>query len=591
MATVCANSTSLSQWWPISQERHAQSRMTRRPSFHIWKGWALLRPRVNYPQSLLETSATSPLQVVAAVARHGGQSEVEPYPLHLLCVDDQSPSSSRSHSSDTRPGPGPGPRRAPSPQPSGSGGPSPGDGGGGGGDGSIQWRYWILMLAQHGGIYGTPAVLIAALTHIDVFGGLHWDVADVSLGLSLMIPVLVFDAVVGLPDWTTRQEDAAAVVRLFVEPELLQSGSATARPTSSETKQQPDVAPQPRHGGADDVAAATSGGGLTRSGAPVVAAGDSLDCEGSSPAPAPAPAPADDAASASLSVHIRAETYVVDGSSRIATSSSSSSDGADRGGGGREARWWAATQRLRMTFELMQVALRNNPGSGLTVLQEAVVILVAMTADEMLYRAVLLTLFGRWLRDRAYEAGAEEVLVLPGGLQLDTAAAANWAALGAGLALGVVVFGFKAWREANVSAPLMAIRAAEGHEEAEKKLRKQQLAGKYIPEEQLREEREKQARLQAAQTQVATFIGMQGALLWLLEGGRDLSQMAAAGSSFLLTGNLAAPLAGSVAVQVLISGYQRLALRRVVKQRSVKAIEAQQGRTELMQQQQQQQKD
>ncbi|GLI66241.1 hypothetical protein VaNZ11_009984 [Volvox africanus] len=77
--------------------------------------------------------------------------------------------------------------------------------------------------------------------------------------------------------------------------------------------------------------------------------------------------------------------------------------------------WWAATQRLRMAFELMQASSRrNNPGPGLTVLQGAVVIPAAMTAGEMPYRAVLLALFGLWLRHGAYDAGAEEVLALPG---------------------------------------------------------------------------------------------------------------------------------------------------------------------------------
>ncbi|GIL84170.1 hypothetical protein Vretifemale_12867, partial [Volvox reticuliferus] len=580
IGTAGANSLGLAQWCPMMQERHGlpQPRTTSHPSFPVCIRCALIRPRGIYSHSLLKISATSQLPVVAAVARQRGQSGREPYPLHLLCAEDQSPSLSCSQSSD--PTPGPGPRRPTAPQPSGPGGPGGGpNGGGGGGTVSSQLRYWILLLAQYGGLYGTAAVLIAALAHIDAFGGMHWDVADVSLGLGLMIPVLVFDAVVGLPDWTTRQEDAAAVVRLFVDPELLQSGSASARAKSSEAKQQLDPVPQPREGGPDDMATTTASISLSSSGAPVAAGATQ---EGSAPA-----ATANDASSACSSARMTAETDLGGGSSSVATSSTSSSDGADRGGARRPGRWWVATQRLRMAFELMQASsLRDNPAAGITVLQEVVVILVAMTADEMLYRAVLLTLFGRWLRDRAYEAGAEDILALPGGLQLDTAAAANWAALGMGLALGMAVFGFKAWREAKMSAPLMAIRAAEAQEEAEKKLRKQQLAGKYITEEQLREEREKQARLQAAQMQLANSIGFQGALLWLLEGGRDLAQMAAAGSSFLLTANLAAPLAGSVAAQLLASGYQRLALRRAV-QRRIKAIESQ-GRAERMQQQQQQ---
>ena len=36
----------------------------------------------------------------------------------------------------------------------------------------------------------------------------------------------------------------------------------------------------------------------------------------------------------------------------------------------------------------------------------------------MLYRAVLLTLVSLWLRDRLFEGGAEDLLSLPGGLQV-----------------------------------------------------------------------------------------------------------------------------------------------------------------------------
>lgn len=41
-----------------------------------------------------------------------------------------------------------------------------------------------------------------------------------------------------------------------------------------------------------------------------------------------------------------------------------------------------------------------------------------LQADEMLYRAVLLTLVSYWIRDRIYEGGAEDLLSLPGGLQV-----------------------------------------------------------------------------------------------------------------------------------------------------------------------------
>ncbi|EFJ51587.1 hypothetical protein VOLCADRAFT_87755 [Volvox carteri f. nagariensis] len=253
-----------------------------------------------------------------------------------------------------------------------------------------------------------------------------------------------------------------------------------------------------------------------------------------------------------------------------------------------------------MALELMQESsIRNNPGSRLTPVQEAVVILVAVTAEEMLYRAVLLTLLGLWLRDRAYEGGAEEVLTLQlqlllggyggggGTWELDTAAAAQWAALGVGLALGATVFAAKAWQETRLAERLRAVQAAQA-EEAAKELRKQRLLGQvHMTEAQLLEEREKVARLQAAQASLVASIGVQGALVWMMEGGREVYQVAASGASFLLTGNLAAPLAGSLAAQLLVSAYQRLGLRRTV-QRRAKVLEARR-RAALEKRQEQQQ--
>jgi hypothetical protein len=55
--------------------------------------------------------------------------------------------------------------------------------------------------------------------------------------------------------------------------------------------------------------------------------------------------------------------------------------------------------RLRVSLGLLQqVYTRANPGIGLNPASEFVVVLVATLADEMLYRAVALTLLGLWIR-------------------------------------------------------------------------------------------------------------------------------------------------------------------------------------------------
>lgn len=74
----------------------------------------------------------------------------------------------------------------------------------------------------------------------------------------------------------------------------------------------------------------------------------------------------------------------------------------------------------------------------------------------------------RWLRDRFYEAGADDTLVLglPGGggggvWEVETGAAAMWTALFLGCAAGVGVFAGRAWREASLAGRLQAVQAAQ----------------------------------------------------------------------------------------------------------------------------------
>eukprot|EP00198_Chlamydomonas_reinhardtii_P004319 XP_001693655.1 predicted protein [Chlamydomonas reinhardtii] len=295
---------------------------------------------------------------------------------------------------------------------------------------------------EYGGIYGTAAVVLGAITGVPAFGpgGVRWEAGDVGLGLALMAPALALDALVGLPDWSTRrEEDAKQLVRLFVDPQALAAERKALQGAKGST-------------GGSAAARSDSGGGAS-------------------------------------------------------TAAEEES---------------AAAARLRMALELMQeTSVRNNPGARLTPLQELAVICVAVAADEMLYRAVLLTLAGRWLRDRFYEAGADDTL---------------------------------------------AVQAAQ-REALEQQLKRQRL-GTHMTAEEVRQRQEQQARIEALQTNFASSVGVQGALVWLLEGVREVYQVAAAGGAFILTGNLAAPLAGGFAAQCLMSAYQRLGLRRSMERRA-----------------------
>ncbi|KAG2439801.1 hypothetical protein HYH02_010436 [Chlamydomonas schloesseri] len=455
--------------------------------------------------------------------------------------------------------------------PAGPGGPGgPGGSGssppGGGVDG-LRLRYWLVLLVEYGGIYGTAAVVLSALTGVPAFGpgGVRWEAwGDVGLGLAIMAPALALDALVGLPDWSTRrEEDARQLVRLFVDPEAL-AAERKARQSA-------------KGSGGDKGAAAplTSTTTTTTSAATTTAAGDATAAAVGEAARLLASA----AAAAELSSAAAAEEEEAQAAGRADSGASASTSGSGSGSGKDDAApspLWAALQRLRMALELMQeTSIRNNPGARLTPLQELAVIVVAVTADEMLYRAVLLTLVGRWLRDRFYEAGADDTLLLSlpfggggGGslVELDTGTAGLWAALFLGCAAGAGVFAGKAWQEVTLANRLQAVQAAQ-REALEQQLKRQRL-GTHMTAEEVRQRQEQQARLEALQTNFASSVGVQGALVWLLEGAREVYQVAAAGGAFILTGNLAAPLAGGLAAQCLLSAYQRLGLRRSMERRA-----------------------
>ncbi|KAG2424027.1 hypothetical protein HXX76_014851 [Chlamydomonas incerta] len=484
-------------------------------------------------------------------------------------------SSARGGPSGSGPPGGSSPNGAgPGPGPGGPGGSSPP---GGGVDG-LRLRYWLVLLVEYGGLYGTAAVVLSALTGLPAFGpgGVRWEAGDVALGLGLMAPALALDALVGLPDWSTRrEEDAKQLVRLFVDPEALAAERKARQGAkgSAGANGAPPGAGDSTHGAAAPLAS-TRAGAAAAEDSTAVAVGEAARLLASAAAAAELSAAAAEEAEAAG----RADSSA--GASTSGSNGSSTSSSGDKGSSSSSstkdaapAPLWAVTQRLRMALELMQeTSIRNNPGARLTPLQELAVICVAVTADEMLYRAVVLTAVGRWLRDRFYEAGADDTLLLTlpgssgGALELETGAAAMWAALFLGCAAGAGVFAGRAWQEASLAGRLQAVQAAQ-REALEQQLKRQRL-GTHMTQEEVRARQEQQARLEALQTNFASSVGVQGALVWLLEGAREVYHVAAAGGAFILTGNLAAPLAGGLAAQCLLSAYQRLGMRRSMERRA-----------------------
>ena len=59
-------------------------------------------------------------------------------------------------------------------------------------------RAWRLTgttrACRRAGIAGTIAVVVALVTRVDVFGGLHWDAHDALTGLAVLLPVFLLGA-------------------------------------------------------------------------------------------------------------------------------------------------------------------------------------------------------------------------------------------------------------------------------------------------------------------------------------------------------------------------------------------------------------
>ena len=255
---------------------------------------------------------------------------------------------------------------------------------------------------------------------------------------------------------------------------------------------------------------------------------------------------------------------------------------------------------------------------------EASAVLVDCAASEMLWRAVLLRGAGGWLADRLYEAGLEDALqplaarlvlppqaaeaasaasasavaalasaLLPGGSSgddgallgngglfgegagADLAPLAAWMVLAATVAaaagaLARRLVAMERQRRFMAALTTAAAKAAQQQkkQEREKQMRKQELEGGGVQAPAAADDKEDEATPTttplpgAPKNLLPPNVADAVALSQLLQGSRDVYQLAALGVSFLLTGNLAAPVLASAANGVLLSAMARRALAR-----------------------------
>jgi hypothetical protein len=371
---------------------------------------------------------------------------------------------------------------------------------------------FLRLVVEYPAARGSAAVLLGYFLHVNPVASLHWGAGDALLGLQLALPIAALDALIMLPEWEPATEEK--------EIEMRVPAALAARMAAQER----------------------TGGGAAPLRALVVKA----------PPGAPPSASAPSTSSAS-------------------TSSSASKDAPDE-----EMVAVKRTVRVRKSapaaaealFKAQSERAMGNVGRALSPPLEAALLLLVHSAEEMLYRGLLLTAAAAWATDRLYEAGAEDVLLtLPGGGELATAAAGG--ALAAA-ALAAAAAALAAQREL---LPLRALAAAAAAAAAEEGPGGAPAGG---------------ARAEKAAKVLAL---VRGALAkkqrWGvgIKAANEVVQWACLSASFLLTGNLLAPLAGSVAADALYSLEQRGRLRRLEKAQAASMREflaSERGRRELL---------
>lgn len=397
----------------------------------------------------------------------------------------------------------------------------------------------LAQLLAYAGLQGTIATLAGYTTHVDIFGNFHWDSWDMSLALAVMAPVYIMNIAIMLPsyhEWKLPDMKSMQAVHDGKQSSI-ENGD---RAEDDHLLAQQDMT-RPENAGI--------------SGNNTVAAVEVSSSSSSPVTSAMAPATSNGSIS-----------DVADGrGGELSTSSGTSLDLPVEPGttDGAAQPWYvyaasAVTQnnivcQLRDAVHLAQGHyIARNPTAAVPPALEGLVILVDCLAGEMLYRAVLLQLLGAWLADRLFEAGADDVITLWGGMgAVSTPVAAQLAAVLVGYVFTTALVGQRMFRSAHSS--MWQIPAAGGEAAEQQQDRLQQ----------------SRASPSSSASNMASALGrasprLQNAVVWshLVQGIRDVTQTTMLGLSFVLTGNLAAPYVASVVNQALFSYLQRRGLER-----------------------------
>lgn len=408
-----------------------------------------------------------------------------------------------------------------------------------------------------GGAVGSAALLLGTVLNVDPFGNLHWDAHDALIGLACITPVMLANVVVMVPDYSAPRYKKTIRVAKYSPAErrrmravaAAKASAAVAVATASTeasidtSNNEASTSPRVMLEELDLLSAIAAQAESDKAAkAPTVAA------------PAEAPAPTTE--------EVPDEELYVE----------------------REIMLRKPQQPLAAALHrVQQTNIFENPGQGMSPWGEALTIVTSHLTEEMLKRAVILTALSNWLVDRMYEADVvdvDDLIHLPGLAALPHDVAAWGVVAGGGGAVVLYTlrkvlvqpdFGFVV--PPGEEGPQL-LRTSEGARATllERLRGVVSRAGDVAASSEVAsDDGEKgddkpkaavfQQRLRSKAEKVLDDVRQRAMYSAGIDGGRRLMEWVGLSSAFVLTGNLAAPLVGSIVVDAVFSLYQRTKLK------------------------------
>jgi len=196
---------------------------------------------------------------------------------------------------------------------------------------------------------------------------------------------------------------------------------------------------------------------------------------------------------------------------------------------GDQSPWKDALRRAQLDRTM------NNAGQLLSPPAEALLLVLVHLSEEMLYRGVALTFAVQWTTDRLYEAFGEGSIILSNSIELPVSTAGSLVASGTLVMTAVYLL---------LSKDLTTLRVIEKLENNEKA-------------------ESQKDDLRKTLTDIQDSILRQQKWSLAITASSEIVQWVSASASYLVTGNILAPIAGALASDALCSMWQRKKLKTI----------------------------